>query len=418
MISKTALSLSALIASLILLVGGNAFLTTLLGLRLSIEGFSASLIGLILVFYSLGFVGGTLYAGPIIRRVGHIRAFAVFAAVLCTVILIHPLAVETTLWSLLRFVAGFAIAGLMIVVESWFSSKADNRNRASLFAVYQVVFFLSTAGGQILIRVADPSTFIPFTIAAIFVVLALVPLSMTRSESPSVDSGERMSLFRLFRISATGGLGALIAGMLISAFYTMGPVFANRVGLDINATSNFMAWAIITAMVFAWPAGWLCDRFSRYRILLHATAIAGAASLGAALVGGVNMPLLILLVAVFMGVTAALYPIAVAITNDMMQSNQITAASTALLLSYGVGSCIGPLVSALSMELLGPRGLFFSNALILAGLWVFIATRPKQNQPSVSEQEQFVTATPEATLGLQELDPRNTEFTPGDSPRP
>ena len=375
---QTIISLTSLILSIILLIAGNAFLMTLLGLRLSIEDFSASVIGWILAFYSIGFVAGTLYAGRIIEKVGHIRAFAVFAAVLSASILIYPMAVQAGLWGGLRAVGGFVMAGLMIVMESWFSSKADNRNRASLFAIYQVIFFLSTAGGQVLIRVADPAGFIPFSLATILVVLALTPLTMTRRESPSVSQGERLSLRKLYNKSPTGTLGALIAGLLISAFYAMGPVYANQIGLNLGQLSNFMASAIVAAMLMAWPIGQLCDRFDRYRVMLVAAIVAAVCSLAAAIIGNISMVALVLFVGLYMGISAAIYPIAVAITNDLMETHQITAASTALLLSYGIGSIIGPLVSSLFMDLLGPRGLFVSNALMLGGLILFMVAGPKR----------------------------------------
>lgn len=407
---KTITSLSSLIVSIILLIMGNAFLMTLLGLRLSLEQFSASVIGWILAFYSIGFVAGTLYAGRIIEKVGHIRAFAVFAAVLAASVLIYPMAVESWLWGLLRAVGGFMMAGLMIVMESWFSSKADNRNRASLFAIYQIIFFLSTAGGQVLIRVADPAGFIPFSLATILVVLALTPLSMTRRESPTISHTERLSLTSLYRKSPSGTVGALIAGLLISAFYAMGPVYADRIGLDLGQLSNFMASAIIAAMLLAWPIGRLCDHFDRYRVMLVAAAVAAACSVMAAIIGSLSMTVLVVFVGLYMGISAAIYPIAVAITNDLMETHQITAASTALLLSYGLGSIIGPLISALFMDFLGPRGLFISNALMLGGLMLFMIAGPKQRHPTVEQQEHYYTTTPEAALGVSELDPRNTGF--------
>ncbi|MDX1587331.1 MAG: MFS transporter [Oleiphilaceae bacterium] len=410
----TALSLSALIASIILLISGNAFLMTLLGLRLSIEGFSASLIGWILVFYSVGFVLGTLYAGTIIQRVGHIRAFAVFAALLAVAILLHPLAVQAGLWGLLRVLSGFVMAGLMIVMESWFSSKADNQNRASLFAIYQIVFFLSTAGGQVLIRVGDPAGFAPFTLAAVLVILALIPLSLTRTQSPVIEQGSRMSLANLYRTSPVGTLGALTAGLLISAFYTMGPVYAERIGLDLGQISNFMAAAIITAMVLAWPVGRFCDHFNRYQVLQMAAAAAAICSLGAALFGGFSPVFLILAVGLYMGITAALYPIAVAITNDLMDSHRITAASTALLLSYGLGSCVGPVLSAFSMDFFGPGGLFISNALVLTALVLFLVYGPGRTPKEVPQKTGYYTVSPELALGLQEIDPRNPDFESGE----
>lgn len=72
-----------------------------------------------------------------------------------------------------------------------------------LFVIYQIIFYLSTAGGQILIRGADPAGFIPFTLATILVVLALTPLSMTRRESPGISQGERLSLRKLYSKSPT-----------------------------------------------------------------------------------------------------------------------------------------------------------------------------------------------------------------------
>lgn len=411
--AHTARVLSSLIISIVLLITGNAYLMSLLGLRLSLEAFSPGLIGWILVFYSVGFVLGTLYAGRIIEKVGHIRAFAVFAAVLAASILMYPLAVDAALWGLLRIVGGFAMAGLMIVMESWFSSEATNENRARLFAVYQVVFFLSTAGGQLLIGVADPLDFVPFSLAAILVTLALVPLSLTRRQNPPIEHGRRMSLPALYRASRVGMLGALIAGLLISAFYTMAPVYANRIGLDVDQVALFLATTIVAAMLLAWPVGRVCDNFNRYHVMLGVSLIAAASSLLTAALGQLGITLLVVLVGLYMGVSAALYPIAVAITNDRMESTEITAASTALLLSYGIGSIIGPIFSALCMQLLGPAGLFFGNTAVLGlwALWMVLSTRRKP-APTPEEQTDYHAHLPEMDLGMASLDPRNTEFEP------
>ncbi|MEX2476537.1 MAG: MFS transporter, partial [Marinobacter sp.] len=92
-------SLSALILSIVLLVSGNAFLMTLLGIRLSIESVPANIIGWVLVCYSIGFVLGTLYVQRIIARVGHIRAFAVFAAVAAVAAMMYPMAVSMIFWA-------------------------------------------------------------------------------------------------------------------------------------------------------------------------------------------------------------------------------------------------------------------------------------------------------------------------------
>ena len=404
-------SLSALILSIILLVSGNAFLMTLLGIRLSIEQVAPDVIGWVLVCYSIGFVLGTLYVHRVIARVGHIRAFAVFAAMAAVASLMYPMAISMVFWAFLRVLSGFSIAGVLVVIESWFSSRASNANRGALFAVYQIVFYLSAAGGQLVVNVGDPANFMPFSLAAILLTLALVPLSLTRMEAPVIEQASRMSIFTLARQSFSGVAGALICGVMIGGFYALGPVYATLVGLDVAKTSTFMASAIVAAMVLAWPLGRVCDRFDRRRVMFWVALVAAVAAGVVGVLEPINLALLTLLVGLVIGLSASVYPIAVAITNDRMESSRIVSASATLLLSYGVGSVIGPIVMAELIGLLGPRGLFLGNAgfLVLLALITSYRITYTEDVP-VEEQEHFVPAMPETSPVLTELDPRNEEF--------
>jgi len=404
-------SLSALILSIVLLVSGNAFLMTLLGVRLSIESVSPDIIGRILVCYSIGFVLGTLYVHRIISRVGHIRTFAAFAAMAAVCSLLYPMAVSEPFWAILRALSGFSAASVLVVIESWFSSRATNTNRGTLFAIYQIVFYSSVAGGQLLINVGEPSSFIPFSLAAVLLTVALIPLALTRMEAPEVGVIERLSFFTLARESFTGVSGALICGVLIGSFYAMGPVYATLIGLEISRVSTFMASAILAAMILAWPLGRLCDRFDRRRVMYWVALTAAAAAGGVVVFGAERLWLLTLLVGLFTGLSATLYPIAVAITNDRMASNRIVAASATLLLSYGIGSVIGPIVMAQLVAVIGPQGLFMGNAgfllLLAAATRYRIASTP---DVPVADQQDFVPAMPESSTVLVEIDPRNEEF--------
>ncbi|MDR9425880.1 MAG: MFS transporter [Marinobacter sp.] len=404
-------SLSALLLSIVLLVSGNAFLTTLLGIRLSIEEISPDVIGWVLVCYSIGFVLGTLYVQRIIGRVGHIRAFAAFAAMAAVVALMYPMAVSAIFWAALRVLSGFCIAGVLVVIESWFSSRATNTNRGSLFAVYQVVFYLSAAGGQLLINVGDPANFLPFSLAAILLAVALIPLALTLMEAPVIEQVHRMSVFKLARESFSGVAGALISGVMIGGFYALGPVYATLVGLDVAKTSTFMASAIVAAMLLAWPLGQVCDRFDRRRVMFWVSLAAASAAVGVAVLGAEKLAVLTVLVGLFTGLSATLYPIAVAITNDRLDSSGIVAASATLLLSYGIGSVIGPIAMAELINLLGPSGLFYGNAGFLLLLAVVTSYRITHTEDvPVADQEHFVAAMPETSPVLTEMDPRNEEF--------
>lgn len=409
--TRTVVSLSAMILSIVLLVSGNAFLSTLLGIRLSLEDIDARTIGWVLVCYSIGFVLGTLYVPRVIARVGHIRTFAVFAAAAAIAALLYPMFINTLFWAALRALSGFAVAGVLLVIESWFSSRATSENRGALFAVYQMVFFTAVAGGQLIINLGDPASFRLFTVAAILLAVALIPLSLTRMEAPPVEVTERMSFFDLLRESTSGVGGSLICGVLIGAFYALGPVYATMIGLDLRGTSAFMAVAIIAAMALAWPIGKICDRYDRRRVLVLVSLLAAIAATVAASVGISNSLVLVVAVGVFTGLSASLYPIAVAITHDWISHNRIVAASASLLLSFGIGSIIGPVVLAELMGLTGPQGLFLGSAgfLILLALLINYQIRTTRDIP-VEEQEHYINATPQTLSTMLEIDPRNEDF--------
>jgi MFS family permease len=58
----------------------------LISLRVAIESFGATMAGLVLSSYFAGFTLAALRCGPIIERVGHIRAYAAFAGMVVAAI--------------------------------------------------------------------------------------------------------------------------------------------------------------------------------------------------------------------------------------------------------------------------------------------------------------------------------------------
>ena len=130
--TQIVVALSALIISVVLFASGNAFVNSLLGVRMSLSGIEPMTIGIVLFFFALGFVIGSRICPGIIQRVGHIRAFAVFSAAAAIAALVYPMSESMWLWGVMRFASGVAAAGLIITVESWFSCVATAGNRARL----------------------------------------------------------------------------------------------------------------------------------------------------------------------------------------------------------------------------------------------------------------------------------------------
>ncbi len=405
------ISLLALFASLSLLIVGNSFLITLLGLRFSLLGIDPSTIGMVMVCYSAGFVIGSLYAKRVVRRVGHIRAFAVFAAVAAMAALIYPMTYNVWYWGLLRGIGGLTIAALFITIESWFSAVATNTNRSKIFSLYQIAAYSAAALGQLLIGNGNPINYALFSLAALFIVAGIIPLSLSRMQSPEItEHTDSLSLLQLFRNAPLGVMAAFTSGVFLGSFYALVPLFASLTGLPNEQISIYMFAAILAAMLFAWPVGWICDRIRRSYVLLLISALGALACAANALVVEADFTWRLLALCLCMGLGSTVYSIGVAITNDIMDSSQIIAASSGLMLSYGIGSVCGPLIGSALMEYFHPSALFQTLTAALGAMALFTLYRQYRVPPlPVAAQEHFVPAIPDVHA-IPDIDPRNEEF--------
>jgi MFS family permease len=411
---QVVISIIALFVGLVLLVIGNGMLGTLLAIRMGMEErISTGIAGLVLACYSVGFVLGSLYGIQIINRVGHIRAFATFAALATAAVLLHPMHVSPITWGILRLVVGYCLAGLMLVTESWINSRATAESRGTLLAIYLILFYLAAAGGQFLIRLGDPLTYHLFSLAGILIALSLVPISLTRSTAPEIQQGERLGVLALIRMAELGLAAAFLSGVVVSAFSAVAPIYAVEVELSIEQVPVFMGISVLAAMFFQWPMGLLSDRLPRMLVILGIAVAGLLASLAVAMLGASSTIALFVTAALFFGLTSCLYAVALALTHDVLDQSQIVSASATLLLAFGLGTIVGPIGGAATMAFIGPSGLFlFTAAVLLVLVLISIHAVLRQPAPPVVEQTHCVGVAPVSTHVITELDPRNEEFEP------
>lgn len=369
MISTISAFSSLYFATLLMLIGTGIF-NTYMGLRLTGQSVSEVWIGALIAAYYLGLVCGARMGHKLIIRVGHIRAFAACAAIATCMILAQSLIESMPLWLALRLVAGIVMVTELMVIESWLNEQTENQQRGRVFSVYMMVSGLGTVLGQLVLTAYTSLGDGPLILVAMCLTLCLVPIAVTARSHPPTPLPAPLDL-RFFIKRVPLSLTVLfVAGNLSGAFYGLAPVYAAKLGLTTSQAAMFVAAGVTAGLVAQWPMGWLSDRINRAGLIRFNAALLVA--LPMLMWGWLSLPYWFLLVlsGIFGVLMFTLYPLGAAFANDHVESDRRVGLSAVLLMVYGVGACLGPMVAGVLMTYGGPAMYYiFVSACALILVW-------------------------------------------------
>jgi MFS family permease len=345
-----------------LLMFGGGLQGLLLSVRGAEENFSLLALGLIGTGWSIGFVAGSLAVPLVVRKVGHIRAFSVMAAIGTITILLNLLWINDISWIVLRALSGFCFAGAAMIVESWLNEVADNRSRGTIFSIYVTINMAASTLGQIAMSVTGTAGYIPFVIGAISFICAVLPTALTSSPQPRPLQSARLDLKLLYRTSPVAAIAAFSCGMANGAFGTLAPVYGYEQGLDAGGIALLFAVAAILGAVAQVPFGRLSDRIDRRLVLIGLSGFAAVVGALTVLINpGAGWGMYVLFAAYGFAANP-IYAVAVAHANDFARDGDFAKIAGGMLLILGVGLAIGPAVASLIMGAWHPVGLFLVTA--------------------------------------------------------
>lgn len=393
------------IFSLVISMLGNGFFNTFVSMRLAIEGYSNFVIGWVNSAYYLGLMVGAFYIERLIRRIGHIRSFAIFASINAGIVMMQALFVEPISWAVFRFIVGVTCGGIFIVIESWLLLLSSVETKGKILSLYMLGLYAAQASGQFMLNFMDISSIYPFCFTVIFSTFSVIPVCIMKAGSPILEETEHLGLFKLLKRAPLGFFGCFLAGMVLSAFYALAPIYAKESGMTIFQISQIMGFTIVGGLALQWPIGYLSDIFDRRRVIFTVSLLLMITSL-LLYRGGYTFYLILALSILFGGFSFTLYPLSITRASDVFPHSNITAVTCGLLLVYSIGAVLGPLASSFVMQITKPSGLFLYDA-VLALLFILISiSRPRRRKPA--EPEGFFPMPRTSPMAAQ-LDPRGED---------
>ena len=365
-----------------MLVGVGLF-NVFMGLKLAEDGVSELWIGALMSAYYLGLVIGSRIGHRMIVRVGHVRAFAAAAAACSVMVLAQTLVSEKEIWVLFRVIAGAGMAVQFMVLESWLNEQIENERRGQIFSVYLVMSGLGTAIGQMAITLYPSLDLRPLILVAICHVVGLIPIVWTVRLHPAPQLPAPLDFGYFLRVAPAALVTMFVAGNISSAFYALAPVYIIEKNFSTAEVAAFMSVAVFAGLMAQWPMGWMSDRVPRQRLILFNGGVLTFVTL--LLWGWLPMPFwLLMTISAVSGVTQfTLYALAGSFANDLVSADRRVSLSAVLLMSFGFGACLGPLLAGGLMRVAGVNMLyvFFSACAAILILTSLTRRKPYVGQP-------------------------------------
>ncbi|EOC1427221.1 MFS transporter [Cronobacter dublinensis] len=336
-----------LLCGLLLLTLAIAVLNTLVPLWLAHDNLPTWQVGMVGSSYFTGNLLGTLITGSLIKRFGFNRSYYIASLIFAAGC--AGLGVTLGFWSWLawRFIAGVGCAMIWVVVESALMCSGTSRNRGRLLAAYMMVYYMGTVAGQLMISKlpTDLMSVLPWVTGMIMA--AILPLLFTRIVNSSSEHQEKTHVWPMFKLrqARLGVNGCIISGIVLGSLYGLMPLYLNHQGISDSGIGFWMAVMVSAGIIGQWPVGKLADRFGRL-LVLRVQVFVVIVGCMAMLTQAAMAPALFVLGAA--GFT--LYPVAMAWACEKVEHHQLVAMNQALLLSYTIGSLLGPTFTAMLMQ--------------------------------------------------------------------
>lgn len=373
---------------------GAGVMSSLLPLRFSAMGLSPGAIGLIATAEALGFLVGCLYAHKIIAPVGLERAYGAFAGMKAVAILSLYFAQSAPALAVFRFMIGLNAAGLAIIVESWLNALVPNEQRGRVLTIYVLVYGLFYGAGQLLGQNLDVSGPQFLIIAGIATTLALVPMVGIDVRAPVLPHRVKLEITKALRNSPASVLACLLNGLILTGFFTVGPLLGVRIGFDQQHVVLLMACVSLGGLFLQWPIGYVSDKVDRLYALIGLGIGVLAVAAGLMTVDQ-RTPFVLIgaLYAVFGGLAESLYAVGVAHANDRADKTDYVALSSTLLFTWALGAAIGPTTGTYAIQLISPSAFFGYVVALTAGFTAFALWRlyRRKFDRVVEEREEFLT---------------------------
>jgi MFS family permease len=409
-----AIAITSVVLSMALVAVGNGLMFAYIPVRLGAEGFSPTWSGLIVTGLSAGGLAGCILTGPLVRRVGHARAFMVLSALIALSNAAVGAGTYPLLWIAARTLYGLAICGIFVVAQSWLNDVIGNGIRGRVMAIFYVAYVAGLGIGYYTLAFVDIASAQASLIGTAFTALSILPVGMTRLRQPPPPQAASVAISRAWRISPVGVAGMLAVGGLSMSISGFAPIHATAKGYSQQDVALLLSAMPLGTLLLQIPFGWISDRTDRRYVLIAASVLVVAAGLLAVGFDGRALAILVVIYVFWDGASESIYSLASAHASDRAGKGDLVALSSSLLFAWSFSGFVVPGIVTALTAVYGTQSFMYVAIVIAATYAGFVGWRVARAKPVPAEETgSFSPMTAQAPLPTDLAFPSDEASTPG-----
>ncbi|MCP8896658.1 MFS transporter [Shinella daejeonensis] len=381
-------SITAIVVSMTFVAIGNGIMLAYVPYVLTLSGAPDWSSGAAVTAIAFGGLIGCIIAGPVIRRVGHARAFSCSLALVILAAVLVALGLNPLVWVLARGIYGAAGNANFIIAQSWINHASDNRWRGKAMSFFYMTYLLGLGVGAWLFGQLPAEGNLAPLITILSTTLALLPIGLTRLPTPPPPARVSLDFAMAWRNSPVALAGILAAGGLSMVVQGFTPIFATSQKVSQSDVALLMFSMQFGLLFVQYPLGLLSDRIDRRIVLIATCLLIAGAAVAALFVTFQAFLLLIFVYAIWAGATESVYSIANAHANDRTDPEDFVPLASTMLVAWSVSATLVPLGVTALTPVLGDHTFIYAVIAVALTYGVFVATRLRRRETVPPEERE------------------------------
>jgi MFS family permease len=380
------ISITSILMSISFMALGSGLMFAYIPFTLTRQGYPAWIAGSAVTAIAAGGIVGCLLAGPLIRRVGHARIFACFAALSIFSVALVATGVWPAGWLTARFIYGMASNGIFIVAQSWLNHSSDNSWRGRAMSVFYMAYVIGLGCGSFLFgQLPDEGRLAPL-ISIMFSTLGILPIGLTRLDTPPPPEKVHIDIRTTWQISPVGLIGILASGGLSMLVQGFTPIYAATNGMGQSQIAMLMFLMQLGMLAVQLPLGALSDRIDRRIVLIGTFLLVAVMAFAAAAIPFAGLLLVAVIFALWSGATETIYSVSNAHANDRANPEDFVTLASTMLVAWSAAAFVLPAIVTVVTPIIGPKAFMYAVIAVSLPTAGFVLYRLRR-RTAVSEQE-------------------------------